>query len=204
MRRVSGNFVPYDCRQLPGNAEPFARPQNTVRTWPTVSEHRRPSTHSFVYDFPFFTRSRACTLIPLVQLWRKWMKATPVGPHYDVVPERSNISPSTPYLSPHKAHAYGPVPGMFVNRFIRRRVSKTLVGPSDCGKSMERIHYFQTPLAGWFPLLKYSSRVNPQRLGGSDPVLAAVPRLAPTGPSSGACPALTGILANHPQAPREL
>ena len=64
--------------------------------------------------------------------------------HYDVVPGRSNISPSTP----HGARVYGPIPGILVTRFIRRRVSKTLVGPSHCGKSMERIHYFQTPLAG--------------------------------------------------------
>jgi len=43
IRRVSGNFLPHSYRQLPGNAEPPARPQNTVRTWPTVSEHRRSS-----------------------------------------------------------------------------------------------------------------------------------------------------------------
>jgi len=192
MRRVSGNFVPYDCRQLPGNAEPLTRLR-------TRSEHgllypnARAGHRSFV---PFFTRSRACILIPLVQLRRGWMKATPVGPHYDVVPRRSNISSSIRHISPHKTHVYGPIPGMFVNRFTRQRESKTLVGPSDCGKSMERIHYFQTPLAGWFPLLKYLSRVDPQRPGGSGPVLAAVPRLAPTGPSSGVCPAPTGI-PNH-------
>ena len=32
IRRVSGNLVPYHCRQLPGNAEPFTR----LKTW---SEH---------------------------------------------------------------------------------------------------------------------------------------------------------------------
>ena len=118
IRRVSGNFVPYR-RQLPGNAGPFTclktRSEHGL-LYPNTAGHRHipscmtESLHVAGRDlrFPWFKRS------------------TPVGPHYDVVPGPRNISPSTPHLSPRKARVYGPIPGMFVTRFIRRRVSKNI------------------------------------------------------------------------------
>jgi len=121
--------VPYHCRQLPGNAEPFTRLK-------TRSEHGLlyPNTTSHT-----FLRVR----ILLLYTWPDVTSDFPGSaqlqrPYYDVAPGRSSIS--------HLPPAYRHTKLVFTDPFQERLLpdspddgyQKMLVGLStDCGKSME-------------------------------------------------------------------